>query len=46
MMRAEDPAEVVSGRILLETRGAGYAQNIKLHHGTLKISYLENRFLP
>lgn len=39
-MYAEDPAEAVSGQILLESRGA--AQNIKLHHGTLKISYLEN----
>lgn len=34
-MYAEDPAEAVSGQILLEPRGAGYAQNIKLHHGTL-----------
>lgn len=38
---SEGPAEAVLGQILVEPRD-GYAQNIKLHHGTLKISYLGN----
>jgi len=38
---AEDPAEACLGQILIGAR-IGYTQNIKLHYGKLKISYLRN----